>query len=69
MGRGRPRNYDDDLVIGLFTIMIKNDIKSIKKLHAFLTENDDISKEHNVHPLPCRRTIGRRMKEVLPRFQ
>jgi len=69
MERGRPRGYDEDLVVALFAVMVRYDIKSIQGLHKFLVENEDIAKENKIYPVPSRRTIGRRMKEVVPRFQ
>ena len=66
MGRGRPRTYQDLVILKVFIVMVIKRIKTFKGLHRYLLQNPTIQRRCGLPSLPSRRTLGRRLKSFSP---
>jgi hypothetical protein len=66
MGRGRPRTYQDIVILKVFIVMVIKHIKTFKGLHRYLQQNPTIQRCCGFPSLPSRRTLGRRLKSFSP---
>ena len=66
MGRGRPRTYQDLVILKVFIVMVIKRIKTFKGLHRYLFQNPTIQRLCGLPSLPSRRTLGRRLKSFSP---
>jgi len=66
IGRGRPRTYQDIVILKVFIVMVIKHIKTFKGLHRYLQQNPTIQRCCGFPSLPSRRTLGRRLKSFSP---
>jgi hypothetical protein len=66
MSRGRPRIYQDLVILKVFIVMVIKRIKTFKGLHRYLQQNPTIQRRCGFPSLPSRRTLGRRLKSFSP---
>ena len=66
MGRGRPRTYQDIVILKVFIVMVIKHINTFKGLHRYLQQNPTIQRYCGFPSLPSRRTLGRRLKSFSP---
>ena len=66
MGRGRPKTYQDLVLLKVFIVMVIKRIKTFKGLHRYLQQNPRIQRRCGLPFLPSRRTLGRRLKSFSP---
>lgn len=66
MSRGRPRTYQDLVILKVFIVMVIKRIKTFKGLHRYLQQNPTIQRHCGFPSLPSRRTLGRRLKSFSP---
>ena len=65
-GRGRPRTYQDLVILKVFIVMVIKRIKTFKGLHRYLLQNPTVQRRCGLPSLPSRRTLGRRLKSFSP---
>jgi hypothetical protein len=66
VGRGRPRIYQDVVILKVFIVMVIKRITTFKGLHRYLQQNPTIQGRCGFPSLPSRRTLGRRLKSFSP---
>ena len=66
LGRGRPRTYQNIVILKVFIVMVIKRIKTFKGLHRYLQQNPTIQTRCGFPSLPSRRTLGRRLKSFSP---
>jgi hypothetical protein len=66
LGRGRPRTYQDIVILKVFIVMVIKRITTFKGLHRYLEQNPTIQMRCGFPSLPSRRTLGRRLKSFSP---
>jgi hypothetical protein len=64
--RGRPRVYQDIVILKVFIMMVIKRITTFKGLHRYRQQNPTIQRRCGFPSVPSRRTLGRRLKSCSP---